>query len=227
LLKALQPHTEVPKNVLPGAEYCGYSERVEEYPLKYGREMKGAPRCQIHLFIVPSLPWILSLGFLSLGFSVLQTQWVSPIFAAPRWLVCWLEPEGKRRKRRTPRVNPVRDQISHHMQGSTATPVEETIGSGRDGRWDTHLPGSVPVQSDWNHSTPCADHRANHRIQESSLSVCSWPVPMSIDVWGDEAVSTHLNSANILTHVNLSMTSVCPSLNMAMEGDPRTRAVGK
>jgi len=179
LLKALQAHTEVPQNVLPGAEYCGYSERIEEHPLKYGREMKDAPACQIHLFIVPSLLWVLCLGF-----SALRVQKVLPAFAAPRWLAHWLEPEGKQRKRRTPRVSPVRDQISHRMQGSTAMPVEETIGGGRDGRRDTYLPGSVPVQSDWNHSAPCTDHRANHRIQESSLSVCSWSGPTLVDVKG-------------------------------------------
>ena len=123
MLKALQPHTEVPQNVLPGAERCGYSERAEEHPLKYGGEMKGVPVYQIHLFNAPSsLPWILSLGF-----SALQVQKASPIFAVPRWLAHWLEPEGKRRKRRTPQVNPVRDQISHRMQGSTATPVEEKL----------------------------------------------------------------------------------------------------
>jgi len=180
LLKALQAHTEVPQNVLPGTKYCGYSERAEEHPLKHGREMKDAPVCQIHLFIVPSsLLWILSLGV-----STLRAQKVLPVFAAPRWLAHWLEQEGKLRKRRTPRVSPVRDQILHHMQGSTATPVEETIGNGRDGRWDMYLPGSVPVQSDRNHSTPCPDHRANHRVQESSLSVCAWSGPTSGDVTG-------------------------------------------
>ena len=63
LLKALQAYTEVSKNVLPGAEYCGYSERAEEHPLKYGREMKDRPTCKIHLSMVPnSFHWILSLG---------------------------------------------------------------------------------------------------------------------------------------------------------------------
>ena len=83
--------------------------------------MKNAPVCQIHLFIAPSS----SLWILSLGFSALRGQKVLPVFAAPRWLAHWLEPEGKWKKRRTPRVSPVRDQISHRMQGSTATPVDE------------------------------------------------------------------------------------------------------
>ena len=125
------------------------------------------------------------------------------------------------------RVIPVRAQISHRMQGSVAMPAEGIVGDSRGGGWDTYLPGSIPVQPDWNHSTPRADHGTNHRIQESSFGVCSWSIPTLIDVKRDEAVSTHLNSANILTHVNLSMTSACPSLNMAMEGVPRTRAVGK
>ena len=44
---------------------------------------------------------------------------------------------------------------------------------------------------------------------------------------GDEGAPTHLNSANILTHMNLSTTSGCPSLNIATESGPRTWAVGK
>ena len=95
MLKALYAHTEVPKNVLPGAEYCRYSERAEGNPLKYGRNMKNAPVCQIHLFIAPSS----SLWILSLGFSALRGQKVLPVFAAPRWLAHWLEPEGKWKKR--------------------------------------------------------------------------------------------------------------------------------
>ena len=40
-------------------------------------------------------------------------------------------------------------------------------------------------------------------------------------------MANHLNSANILTQVNLSTTSAFPSLSMTREGDPRTWAVGK
>ena len=43
MLNALQAHAEVPKNVLPDTEYCGYSERTKEHPFKYGREMKDVP----------------------------------------------------------------------------------------------------------------------------------------------------------------------------------------
>lgn len=39
-LKTFQAHTEVPENVLPGTEHCGYSKCAEGYPLKYGGEMK-------------------------------------------------------------------------------------------------------------------------------------------------------------------------------------------
>ena len=175
LLKALQAHTEVPQNILPGTEYCGYTERAEGHPLEYGREMKDAPMCRMDLFIVPSsLPW--------LGFSALRVRKVLPVFAAPRWLVYWLEPEDKRRKRRTLRVSPVRAQILHRMQGSMAMPVEGWVGGGERRRWDTYLPGPIPVQRDWNRSAPRADHGTNHRIQESSLGVCSRSVPTSIDV---------------------------------------------
>ena len=64
LLNALQADTEVPQNVLPGAEYCGYPERAEEHPLKYGREMKNGAMRQIHLFIV----LLLCFGFRPFGF---------------------------------------------------------------------------------------------------------------------------------------------------------------
>ena len=185
--------------------------------------MKGMPVYQIHLFIAPSsLPWILSLGF-----SALQVQKASPIFAVPRWLAHWLEPEGKRRKRRTPQVNPVRDQISHRMQGSTATPVEEKLEMEEAGgaiRTCQGLSQSNPIGITPHHAPTIAPTTGYSRARSVSVRGL-------FKLWsmrgGDEAVSTHLNSANILTHVNLSTTSACPSLNMAMEGDPRTRAVGK
>jgi len=63
-----------------------------------------------------------------------------------------------------------------------AKPVEGTVRDGRDGGWGTHLPWSIPVQSDWNRSAPCADHSTGYRIQESSFSVCSWPIQGLLDV---------------------------------------------
>ena len=105
-----------------------------------------------------------------------------PSFVAPRWLVNLLGPEDKQRKQRTPRVIRIRDQISLHMRGSMATPAGGTVGDRRDEGSDTYLPGSIPVQSDWNHSAPRADHCANHGIQESTLSVCSWSIPVLVDV---------------------------------------------
>ena len=123
LLKASQAHTKVPQNVFPGTECCRHSECTEEYPLKYGREMMNVLAGRIHLFIVPfSLLWLLPLWF-----SVLRAQKSLWSFAAPRWLAYWLEPEGKRKKQKTPRVNRLRDRISLHMRGSTAMPAEGMI----------------------------------------------------------------------------------------------------
>ena len=42
------------------------------------------------------------------------------------------------KKQGTLRVSPIRDQISHHMQGSMAMPADETVEVGRDGGWGVH-----------------------------------------------------------------------------------------
>ena len=95
-LKTLQTHISSRK-ILPCTEYYGHSECAEN-PLESCSEMKGALVRRIHLFIVPSSsPWLLSLWF-----SALRAQKLLRPVAVPRWLVYWLEPEGKRRKQRTP-----------------------------------------------------------------------------------------------------------------------------
>jgi hypothetical protein len=46
--ESVQAHTEVPQNLLPGTGHWGHSERPEEHPLEYGREMKAASNESIY-----------------------------------------------------------------------------------------------------------------------------------------------------------------------------------
>ena len=125
-------------------------------------------------------------------------------------------------------MSPVRDQISHRMQGSTATPVDENNWR-RKRREVGYIPARVypsPIQLESLRTM----HRSSRRPRDTGeLAQCLFVACPKVGrcKGRDEVASTHLNSANIRTHVNLSMTSTWPSLNMAMEGDPRTRAVGK
>lgn len=116
-----------------------------------------------------SFPW-----FSSLWLSALQTLKFLLPSVAPRWLARWLGPEGRQRKRKTLRVNQVRDRISLHRRELTAMPAGGIGGGRKDEGRGTYLPGPIPVQSDRNRSAPCANHSSNHGIQEGTFGICSW-----------------------------------------------------